>query len=85
MFQGSFKDILSKLKESVKGHVCFKKISKKVSRVFQECFDEILFCNMVVPWISLQLPEQKEGLFDLQRSGKGEQIEVCSSWLHYEQ
>ena len=48
MFQGSFKDILSKLKESVKGHVCFKKISKKVSRVFQECFNEVLFYKFVV-------------------------------------
>ena len=31
--------------------------------MFQECFNEILFCNLVVAWISFQLPKQKEGLF----------------------
>ena len=44
-------------KESVK---C---VFKKISRVCQECFKEVLFCNFVVAWISSQLPEQKEGLF----------------------
>ena len=34
-----------------------------MSRVFQECFNEVLFCNFIVAWISSQLPEQKEGLF----------------------
>ena len=31
--------------------------------MFQECFNEILFDEVVVAWISSQLPEQKEGLF----------------------
>ena len=48
-------------KESVK--CVARKFPKKVSRVFQECFKEVLFCNFVLSWISLQLPEQKEGLF----------------------
>ena len=43
-----------------KCQVCFKKIS----RVFQECFNKVLFCDFVVAWISSQLPEQKEGLFE---------------------
>ena len=38
----------------------FIKSFKGVSRIFQWSF----FCNFVVAWISLQLPEQKEGLFD---------------------
>ena len=37
---------------------------KKVSRGFQECFNEVLFRDFVVTRISSQLPEQKEGLFD---------------------
>ena len=40
----------------------FKKISLKVSRVFQASFNEVLFCNFDVACISSQLPEQKEGL-----------------------
>ena len=44
-------------KESVK---C---VFKKIPRVFQECFKEVLFCNFVVAWISSQLHEQREGLF----------------------
>ena len=55
MFHGSFKAV--------------SKMFKKVSRVFQECFNEVLFCNFVLVWISSQLPEQKEGLF-LLRGGK---------------
>ena len=43
--------------------MCFKKISKKISRVFLECFNEVLLCNFVFAWISSQLPEQKEGFF----------------------
>ena len=41
-----------------------EEFKKKVSRVFQEYFNEVLFWNFVVAWISsqLQLPEQKEGL-----------------------
>ena len=49
---------------------CLKKVSsvfqdnsKKVSLVFQECLNEVLFCDFVVAWISSQLPEKKEGLF----------------------
>ena len=33
--------------------------------MFQECYDEVLFCNFVLEWHSSQLPEQKEGLFHL--------------------
>ena len=53
-FSGSFKERFS---------VCSRKFEKKASRVFQECFHEILFDKFVVAWISSQLPEQKEGLF----------------------
>ena len=38
-------------------------MSKKVFRVFLECFNEDLFCDFVVALISLQLPGQKKGLF----------------------
>ena len=48
--------------------VCFKTIWKKASRVFQECFNEVLFDTFFVAWISSQLPEQKEGLFYLNPS-----------------
>ena len=64
VFRGSFKDDLRKIQGwQRKWKLCFMKISKKVSRVFQESFDEVFFCNFVVAWISLQLPKQKEGLF----------------------
>ena len=36
--------------------------------MFQECFNEFLFCNFVVAWHSLQLPKLKEGLFFYIRS-----------------
>ena len=52
-FQRRFKEVLR----------VFKGCLKKVSNVFHECFKEVLFCNSIVAWISLQLPEQKEGLF----------------------
>ena len=42
---------------------CLRKFQKKVSKVFQECFNEVLFCDLVVTWISSKLPEQKESLF----------------------
>ena len=38
--------------------------------MFQQSFNEVLFCNIVVAWISSQLPEQKEGLFCLDCSPK---------------
>ena len=41
----------------------FQRCSKKVSRVFQEYFNGILYCDFVDAWISSQLPEQKKGLF----------------------
>ena len=40
-----------------------RKFRKKQQGCFQECFNGVLLCNFVVAWISLQLPEQKEGLF----------------------
>ena len=54
-FQRHFKVVSRVFKESVK---C---VSNKVSR----CFDELLFCNFFIAWISLQ----KEDLFIL--SGVG--------------
>ena len=52
-FKGSFKDVSSMFQENLK---------KKVSRVCQECVNEVLLCNFV-EWMSSQLPKQKEGLF----------------------
>ena len=52
--QGSFKHFLRKFQ----GYL--KKVPS-VSRKFQ-CFNEVLFCNFLLAWISSQLPEQKEGL-----------------------
>ena len=52
VFHGSFKAVLKKCQ------VCSKKISNnKVPRVFQECFNEVLFCDFIVAWILSQLPE----------------------------
>ena len=56
MLQGSFKGL-----RSLEG--VSRKFQIKVSMVFQECFNEVLFCDFVVARISSQLPEQKEGLF----------------------
>ena len=70
MFQGSFKSVSRKFQG------CFKKVSrvfqgnfkdvsgyfKKVSWMFQECFNKALFCNFVVACKTSQLPEQKKGL-----------------------
>ena len=59
-FGGTFKDVSM--------YVCsvsmFQDNLKKV-KVFQECFNEVLFDKIFVAWISSQLPEQKEGLFSL--------------------
>ena len=38
-------------------------LKKKGLRVFQECFNEVLFCDFIVAWISSKLPDQDEGLF----------------------
>ena len=51
-----FKEVSKRFKESVK---C---VSRKFHKKFQESFNEVLFCNFVLAWISSQLPEQKEGL-----------------------
>ena len=45
---------------------CFREVSTICQKCFKElrgCFKEVLFSNFVVAWYSLQLPEQKEGLF----------------------
>ena len=52
-FGGSFKESVSVFQENL----------KKVSKVLQEYFNEVLFDEFVVAWISSQLPEQKEGFF----------------------
>ena len=46
------------------GSRVFKRSSMGVLGKFQRCFNDVLFCKFVVAWISSQLPEQKEGLFD---------------------
>ena len=55
---GSFKGVtikfLGRFMEAFM-HMCFKKILM----FFQECFQEVLFCNFVFEWKSLQLIEQK--------------------------
>ena len=58
MFQGWLTKVFSVFQENFKKH--FKGVS-----VFQECFNKVLFCDFVVAWISLQLPEHKEGLLKL--------------------
>ena len=58
--QGCFKGASRVSKRSSKGVP--RKFQIKVSMVFQECVHEVLFCDFVA-FISLQLPEQKEGLF----------------------
>ena len=54
--------------------MCFKKIKKKASSVFQRVFNEVLFSNFDLAWISSQLPEQKEGLFFLMDNNGQTQI-----------
>ena len=59
-FQQHFKEVSRVFKESVKG------ISRKFQKKFQGCFRMFQYCffhNFVVAGHSLQLPEQKEGLF----------------------
>ena len=57
------KEVSRVFKESVK--CVSRKFQVKFSRVFQECFNEVLLCNFVLAWISSQQPEQKEGFFML--------------------
>ena len=61
-FQRCVKQVSRLFEKSIKGG-SRKSIKKKIARVFQECFNEVLFCNFVLAWISLKLPEQKKGLF----------------------
>ena len=71
MLRGTFKDDSRELHEYLKEFQCgfqdsFKdsrKLKGCLKKVFQEGFNNILFCNLVVAWISSHLPEQKEGLF----------------------
>ena len=42
----------------IKSVKCFKEIQKNVSIMFQECYDEVLFCNFVVEWHSSHIPKQ---------------------------
>ena len=70
MFPGSFKDFLRKI-QSIKESV--KCISRKFHKKLQRCFKNLsmkFFCHFVVAWISSQLPEQKEGLFNYDASPK---------------
>ena len=93
-FNSDSRELQRYLKKKFKG--CFKGVSRqfqrllgkfqgnveKVSSVFQENFNKVLFCNFVLAWISSQLPEQKEGLFvtwqSLQLTG---QIECLFIWM----
>ena len=59
-FQKCFKEVLRVFKKRLK--FISRKFRKKLSRMFQKCSNEVLFCNVVLAWISSQLPEQKEGL-----------------------
>ena len=45
-FQRRFKEVSRVLKKKVK--CVLRKFQKKVSRVFQECFNEVLFCDFVL-------------------------------------
>ena len=47
-------------KESV--NCVSRKFQEKVSRIFQEGFNEVLLSNFVLACISSQLPEEQEGL-----------------------
>ena len=38
-------------------------LKKKIQGCFKNVFNEVLFDKFFVGWISLQLPEQNEGLF----------------------
>ena len=57
-FGGIFKESVSVFQENL----------KKVSKALQECFNEVLFDEFVVAWISSQPPKQKEGLLNYDAS-----------------
>ena len=65
VLKGSLKAVSKKFGGSFKESVCVfqENLKKKASKVLQECFNEVLFDEFVVEWISSQLPEQKEGFF----------------------
>ena len=67
MFRGCFKGVSMQFKRCFKDVLRVKcvsrKFQRKVLRIFKESFNEVLFYNFAVLWISSQLPEQKEGLF----------------------
>ena len=75
MFQGSLKCVPRKILGSYKevskvSQESFRVVSRKKVGGFQRKLKEfllvlrqVLFCNFVLTYISLQLPEQKEGLF----------------------
>ena len=75
--EGCFNGVLSGSQRCLRNS---KNFEKKVSRVFKEsgkcvsrkfqCFNEVLLCNFLFAWISLQLPKQKEGLLFLELSEK---------------
>ena len=57
VFQVSFKAV-SKTFKVVSRVFCVNCVSRKY-----KYFNEALFCNFLLAWVSSQLPEQKEGLF----------------------
>ena len=59
MFQGSFKGVSRTLR---KFHECFETVSRKF-KAYQKSFKKALLLLLLS--LSSQLPEQKEGLFDL--------------------
>ena len=64
-FHGCFNNLWREFQRCFKGfwRKCQLCLKKKVTRMFQECFNEVLFCNFFVVLHSSHLPEQKEGLF----------------------
>ena len=60
MCQGSFKGVSRQFERHFQEVSRVLKVNKK--RISRKCFNEVLFCNFLVAWISSQLPEQKEGL-----------------------
>ena len=48
-----------------KYQMCFKKISKQVSRVFQECFDEVFLTNLLLHGSHRSYPSRRRASFFL--------------------